>query len=319
MNKKIIPIFFAVDNNYAPFLSVVIESIKANSSMDYIYKLHVLNNDITPEFKHLIEKYNSDNIEIEFFSITKRLEELKTTLKLRDYYTNAIYYRLFIPELFPQYSKVLYLDADIVILDDISKLYEEDVDNYCLGVVRDDVISLCDEFKDYTIKALGVANEKYFNSGILVMNLDKMREYHILNKFLYMIPNFQFVVAPDQDFLNILCKDKVKYLNINWNFAPLNNAQFNDDVKLIHFKLTAKPWHYDNIQGGDKFWLYANKTEFKYYLQNLLLNYSSECKEKDNQVEENLKKLCIKEIERISEYQKVNGDFQTIIEGIINE
>ena len=55
------------------------------------------------------------------------------------------------------------------------------------------------------------------------------------------------------------------------------------------------------------------------FSKNLLTTYSNESKEKDNQVEENLKKLCIKEIERISEYQKVNGAFQTIIEGIINE
>ena len=113
MTSKNIPIFFAVDNNYAPFLSVVIESIKENSSKEYKYQLFILNNDISLEYKNKLNKYNKDNIEINFCSITEKLNSLKEKLPVRDYYSNAIFYRLFIAELYPEFDKALYYSENL--------------------------------------------------------------------------------------------------------------------------------------------------------------------------------------------------------------
>lgn len=311
--SKIVPIFFAIDNNYAPFLTIVLESILVNSSKDYMYEIYILNNDIDDEYKCEINKYNNINIKITFYSITKKINEMKLDLKTRDYYSSAIYYRLFIAELFPNLDKALYLDADIVVLDDISSLYKVDLGDNYLGAVRDDVINSCQEFKDYAFKALGISPKNYFNSGILVMNLKKFRDDKILNKFLDALCKIQFIVAPDQDYLNVICQDKVKYLDVNWNVAPLSNVLITEKVKLIHYKLTAKPWHYETINGGDKFMTYAKKTIFYDYILNKINTYSEEDKIKDISVEKNLKLLAMQETNRIQEFCKTNGKLKDLL------
>ena len=168
-----------------------------------------------------------------------------------------------------------------------------------LGVVKDDVASSCEEFKTYTKEALGVDSTKYFNSGILVMNLLKFRQDKMLDKFINLLKQIKFYVAPDQDYLNILCLDNVLYLSEDWNKAPLKGVVLDDNVKLVHFKLTAKPWHYENIQASDLFWKYAKRTKFYDILHNTLINYSLEEIEKDNLVEINLIKFAVEETKRI--------------------
>jgi lipopolysaccharide biosynthesis glycosyltransferase len=80
----------------------------------------------------------------------------------------------------------------------------------------------------------------------------------------------KFEVAPDQDYLNFLCKDKVKYAEIGWNKTPFPDKPFNDeDLKLIHYKLNFKPWHYDGVKYEKYFWQYAKKSSF--YLDLLVM------------------------------------------------
>lgn len=308
-----IPIFFACDNNYAPFVTVVLESIKENSSKEYIYEIYILNNNISDEYKEIIKKYNKNNIRINFYSIASELEKLKEKLQIRDYYSDAIYYRLFIAQLFKEYDKAIYLDADIVVLEDISKLYNIDIEDFYLGVVKDDVANSFNEFIIYVENAIKVKACEYFNSGILLMNLKKLREDKILNKFFKLHKFIKFIVAPDQDYLNVICNGKVKYLDESWNKAPLDGIIINSETKLIHYKLTLKPWHYDNINGGSYFWHYASKTNFHDYMINLLLNYTNEQKQKDLYVEENLKTLAINETVRIKDYLLNNKTYQEIL------
>lgn len=304
---KHIPIFFAVDNNYVPNLSVVIESIIENSSKDYIYDIHVLNENISLEYILKLKKYNKNNITISFCNVLDEIEKINEKLPTRDYYSNAIFYRLLIPTLFENYDKALYLDADIVVLGDISELYNHDVENYYLGVIKDDVALMCNEFIEYTTQALKVEKDKYFNSGILVMNLKKFRNDLMVDKFINLLKQIKFYIAPDQDYLNVLCSNKVLYISEEWNKAPLRNVLLTDDVKLVHFKLTAKPWHYEDIQMSDEFWKYAKRSEFFEQLHSTLINYSKEAKEKDSHIEENLISFAKEETTRI---KKINDELK---------
>ena len=228
--KKQIPIFFAVDNNYAPNLSVVIESIKENSSKEYEYDIYVLNENISIDYMNKLNKYNKDNVKLTFVDVSIKLSEISEKLPTRDYYSNAIFYRLLIPELFKDIDKAVYLDADIIILGDVSELYNHNVDDYYLGVVKDDVASSCSEFRTYTKEALGVDSSKYFNSGILVMNLKKFRDDLMWDKFINLLKKVKFFIAPDQDYLNVLCLDKVLYVSELWNMAPLHGVILPDDI-----------------------------------------------------------------------------------------
>ena len=104
-NKKEIPLVFAVDDNYAPFLCVALRSIMDNASVDYFYKVFILNTGLSIKNKKMIvsiAEEMSDDISIEYVNVAGRMDKLGCKTYLRDYYTNAIYYRIFIPSLFPQ-------------------------------------------------------------------------------------------------------------------------------------------------------------------------------------------------------------------------
>lgn len=287
MKSKIeIPIFFSTDDNYIPFLTVALHSIIENASKEYNYRVIVLNSGITEKNISEIRKLENSNFKIEFADVNKKINHIMSELTngLRDYYSNSIYYRIFIPSLFPKLKKALYLDADIVVIDDISKLYFEDLDDNLLGAITDDVVNGNESFKKYSDLVLGVKPEKYFNSGILVMNLDKFRDENIETKFVHLLSTYNFdTIAPDQDYLNYLCKGKVKYIHKGWDKMPMKDDNFSDeDLHLIHYNMFQKPWHYSDVLYEDYFWQYAKKSQFYDDLEEMKRLYSDEQKMLDD-------------------------------------
>ena len=136
--KKEIPVFFAVDDGYCPFLAVAIQSLIDNSSGENTYSVKILNTDISDENKRRIAGYGRDNVDIEFVDLNYYIKKIKDKLYTRDYYSKTTYFRLFIPNLYPQYDKILYLDSDVVILDDIANLYNMDLGDDLVAAAPDD-------------------------------------------------------------------------------------------------------------------------------------------------------------------------------------
>lgn len=292
MNKEIIPIFFSSDDNYIPFLSVAINSLISNASKEYNYEIIILNSGLSSENIQKISKYSKENVNIKFEDVRPKIKDIIKDLefRLRDYYSISIFYRLFIPSLFKKYKKAIYLDADIVLVDDISKLYNEDIDNFLVAGVPDEVVNNNVYFREYSVKSLDLEPGNYFNSGVLLMNLEKFREEKIEEKFLHILSKYNFdVIAPDQDYLNFLCKGKVKYIDRGWDRMPNPDKNFNDeDLHLIHFNMFQKPWNYDNVLYEDHFWKYANQTEFCNEINAMKAKYTVEDINKDKQGEINL-------------------------------
>ena len=182
-----IKVVFATDDKYIPFLAVAIESLVDNSSKYNYYSIKILHTDVSKENKKKIEKYETENVSIEFVDLNYYIEKVKDKLYTRDYYTNTTYFRLFLPELYPQYNKVLYLDSDIVILDDIAKLYNINMGDNLVAAAPDDIIQSNKVFQDYVEKVVGVSDYKhYFNAGVLLMNLDQLRKFNFQEKFVYL-------------------------------------------------------------------------------------------------------------------------------------
>ena len=119
-NKPIIPVFFATDDNYAPFLAIALTSIKENASKDYKYNIHILHRGLSLDSMEMLQKFNDDNFEVFYNDVEDNLNTFASKLFVRDYYSKATYYRIFIPSVFPEYDKALYLDCDIVVQGDIS-------------------------------------------------------------------------------------------------------------------------------------------------------------------------------------------------------
>ena len=293
-NRDVLPIFFAVDDGYIPFLAVSLQSLIDNSSEEHYYLIKILYTNISEENREKIKKYEKENVSIEFVDLNYYIEKIKDKLYTRDYYSKTTYFRLFIPNLYPQYNKALYLDSDIVLLEDVYDLYNIDMGDNLVAAAPDDVIQTIDVFKEYVEKVVGVASyENYFNAGVLLMNLDELRKFNFQEKFIYLLDKIKFSVAQDQDYLNRLCKGRVKIIDPNWNRMPIATEKANDgDIKLIHYNLAYKPWHFEDILYKDYFWEYAKKTEFLDIIQDIKNNYTDEEKFCDMEKDKNLRELA---------------------------
>lgn len=308
MKKKLnrIPIFFAVDDKYIPFLAVALQSIIDNSSSKNYYLCKILYTDITEENQEKIKKYERDNVNIEFVDLNYYIEELKDKLYTRDYFSKATYFRLFIPDLYPQYDKVLYLDVDIVALSDVANLYNINMGDNLVAAAPDDVIQTIEVFQEYVEKVVGVADYRdYFNAGVLVMNLDELRKFNFQEKFLYLLETVKFSVAQDQDYLNRLCKGRTKIIKNTWDRMPIGGDTVDrKKLHLIHYNLAFKPWHFEDILYKEYFWKYAKKTEFFDEIQKIKENYSDEEKFKDREADKALRALAQKESDCVGDDRK---------------
>lgn len=301
-----IPIFFAVDDGYCPFLAVAIQSLIDNCSEEYTYLIKILHTDIREENKKKIAKYERRNVDIEFVDLNYYIKKVKDKLYTRDYYSKTTYFRLFLPNLYPQYDKALYLDSDIVILDDIARLYNIDMGDNLVAAAPDDVIQTYPVFQTYVEKVVGVADyHNYFNAGILLMNLHQLRRFKFQEKFLYLLDRIKFSVAQDQDYLNRMCKGRVKLFEKEWNRMPIANAGIKpENVKLVHYNLAFKPWHFEDILYKEFFWMYAQETEYFGVIQSIRENYTEEERFRDRQSQERLMKLAKKEADCVGDDRK---------------
>ena len=312
-SNKGIPIFFAVDDGYIPFLAVTLQSLVDNSSSSNQYSIKILHTNVNEENKRKISKYQRENIDIEFVNLNCYVEKVKDKLFTRDYYTNATYFRLFIPELYPQYEKALYLDSDTVVLADIAELYNTDIGDNLVAAAQEGVIQNIKVYQDYVEKVVGVASyKKYFSAGVLLMNLNELRKHKFQEKILYLLSTVKYSVIQDEDYLNRICKGRVKFVDSTWNKMPIDidNVKI-EDIKLIHFNYVYKPWHFDNVLYGEIFWEYAKKTEFINDIKFIKENYTEEKKNRDIESDKNLRLLAQKECDCVGDDRQYKPTFET--------
>ena len=286
MLKKEIPIFFTIDDNYAPYLSVAINSLIENASKEYNYKIIVLHQGLNKENIKNISEYQREGFDIKFIHMKDGLETITDREENRfRYFTLTIYYRLFIPDMFPEYDKGIYIDSDIVVPGDISELFNTELGDNLIGACQDHSVVDIEAFAKYMEDTVGVDRFEYVNSGVLLMNLKGLREKQFSKRFLELLNKYHFDnVAPDQDYLNAMCNGKIHYLDEKWDAMPTPGRKEIENPKLIHYNLFQKPWCYDNIQYEDFFWKYAKKTSYYEELVEFKNNYSEEQKKADSDI-----------------------------------
>ena len=281
--KNPIPIFFACNDKYVPYLDVAIISLISHASSDREYRIIVLKTDITAQNQEVILKHATSNVFIEFYDVQKMLAPVRDKLPEVFYYSLAAYYRFFIETAFPQYDKAIYLDCDVVLLNDIAKLYDTDVSSCLVGAVYEQNTDRSPEFTNYVEEIIGIPHNTYFNSGVMVMNLAEFRKDKVQEKFLWMLSEYHFdSLAPDQEYLNVICHGKVKYLPTGWNKHSFPEPP-EGELNLCHFALSNKPWHYADTINGEHFWEYAVNSEFYPLLVDSLNNYSELDRKRDRE------------------------------------
>ncbi len=302
-----ITIFFAVDDNYVHLLKVALDSLIRNASKEYKYRIIILNSELSFESKKYIRKNcKAKHFNISFFDVSGQMETLAQKVNVRDYYTMTTYFRLILPKTFIDVKKAIYLDADIVVRGDISEMFNYDLGTNLVGAVPDRSVAEFPEFAEYTESALEIKKENYFNAGILLMNLERMRKEKFEERIIDLTKKVSFCVAQDQDLLNVICKDRVLILPYEWNVMPLGEKVA--DPKIIHYNLLFKPWKQDLVMYEDIFWSEAGKAGVAETLLEYKNSITDEMKEINAHALENVKALCLRERERHEYYREGIAD-----------
>lgn len=299
----LVPIFFACDENFVKYTMVAIRSVIENASPENQYKIHILHMGITEGTRKKATDMSTENVSIEFVDVAERMDSIKDRLPVRDYYTATTYYRLFIPEMYPEYRKALYIDSDTVVLKDVAELYSVSLGKTYAGVCPDRVVAQTEILGDYTEKVLGVKREHYFNAGVMLINCKQFRENHLLEEFIEMLGIYSFVVAQDQDYLNLICQDQVTYVHPKWNAqvfgqlaCPIN------EVGILHYNMAAKPWHYEDCRLAEYFWKYAKMVSEYDAIRTEMENYTDDQKREDSVSGDKLVNMAISEINNEDNY-----------------
>lgn len=285
MANKTIPIFFSIDDSYAPFLSVALKSAIDNSKSENNYRAIIMYESLSQDNRERLGSLATDNFKIDFVEMNEGLETITDRLSNRirsEYFTLTIYFRLFIASMFPEYDKAIYIDSDIVLEEDIAELFSIDIGDNFIGACRDASIDGIEPFQSYVEQVVGVDRNDYVNSGVLLMNLKKLRDADFDKHFLFLLNTYHFdSVAPDQDYLNAICKGSIYYLSPKWNAMPNEQKPKIEGAKLIHYNLFSKPWCYDGLQYGERFWHYAENSGYINEIREFKNNFTE-----DNQKEE---------------------------------
>lgn len=287
MNKVTIPIFYAIDDGYAKFVAVSIKSLIMNANNNYNYDINVIYENLSEENAKKLKSLETDNVKIILTEMNQNLSMITDKLgnRLREYtFTLTIFFRLFIPVMFPKYHKCIYIDADTVIPGDISRLYNEDLGNNYLGCIVDKSTIDNEILASYFEEVVGIPRDKYINSGVLLMNSKKLRELKIDEKFLDLYTKYGFdVIAPDQDYINSMCYGHIKYLSDIYDAMPNPNNKEVENPVIIHYNLFLKPWQYDDVQYYDYFWKYAKFTPYYDEILEIKNSYTDEDRKKDSE------------------------------------
>lgn len=308
MKSKTIPIFYACDGNFVKYTMVSLASMIQNASKDRFYHIHILHTDIPEEMKSKMLSMKNENFEITFENVMSYLELITDKLPIRHYYTKTTYYRLFIADMFPSYDKAIYIDSDTVVLGDISKLYDTDLSDNLVGACHEQVMKQIEVYGRYVEEVVDISRNCFFNAGLLLINSALWREKELLSKFSALLSEYNFIVTQDEDYLNVLCKDRVLWLDGRWNTElteGIEHPYSPDDAFVIHYIMTNKPWHYKDCLGSDIFLLYIDKTPVKDEIIDELNRYTDEQRECDRLSAENLKDMAISEINKEDSFKKI--------------
>ena len=265
--NKPIPIFYTITDDYAKYAAASINSIMKHANPDRYYRVIIMYDRLSLRNRWLLRNMVTRNVAIEFHKMkySLYLQIIMHYCSMRsgsgDFFAKPVYYyRAFIPRMFLQYDKGIYVDSDTIMMDDIAELYDMELGENVIAARPDLKVAMVPEFVDYVEKALGISHGDYVNSGVLLMDLKKLRKEHYITKMTDLIKEDADLVAPDQDYLNVILKGKIKHLGKEWNLQP--EGEDPKGAKILHYNLSKKPWYHDDVTAGEEFWKAVKGTGF---------------------------------------------------------
>lgn len=251
--KTTINIVMAVNKAFLKPLKVAFKSLVENSKNHF--KLYLLNSSLTEKELNELTHFIEINCKSEF-KVIDIDESLFVGFPLSSkQFTIESYYRIFIPYFLPKdMERCMWLDADTLILNDISCYYFQDLKgksiSACLDINNDKLMS--------HKKNLRLWNNNYFNSGVILYDLDKVRKGLSYTKIQNTMKEYSTELCYyDQDLLNILFYEDILYYDKSINYQLFDNfSNINDEnIAILHFVGRIKPWNYK----------YVNKQKYMYW------------------------------------------------------
>ena len=252
-----IPIAIAFTPNYFVQAATLLRSVLDACPDGEFRVVCLLTEEIPDRMKEKLQRMGEGRLALEYIPLQGRLQDVYIDPR----YSEAASLRLLLPELLPELDRILYLDCDIIVRQDLARLWREtDLGDNYLGVVFEAPI----EGQSERFRALGCDPDRYFNSGFLLMNLAQMRAEKVSEKLLEAcrVPYLEF---PDQDALNQVCQGRVLPLSPLYNsirtffipkYKPAFVRQYGEELwdrvqreGTVHYT-GGKPWNLFTVQFG---------------------------------------------------------------------
>lgn len=279
---NIVPVVFAFDNNLILPACVCISSLMMNAKEDTFYDIFILHSANIALKKEELDKLSQyyQNCRIQYRQVDNTFD---SAFEIRGI-TTSTYYRLLIPDLIPEYDKIIYSDVDVIFRSDLSNIYfSMDLhDSYVAGVNA--LIPFIPDMRAYYQKMRKVEMKGIIYAGNIILNSKKIREDNIIEQFKKLAKKkFRF---QDLDVLNIVCQNRVTYLKpefcVTTYFAELSIRNrtilrqywTDNDIALalqsgiVHYN-GQKPWKGFCVN-FDIWWEYYRKSPFfdeKFYFE----------------------------------------------------
>ena len=286
--KNAVSIMMSTDDNYVPCCIAMLQSIIEHANAVKKYDIVVVTRNITTINKNMLEGMSRQNISVRVYDISKYVKRFDATkFNINAHFSIDAYSRMFIPDLFEKYKKILYLDVDMIALRDVGELYDTDIGDNWWGVVQDKFFvtechSTADtpmkkDLVDYIHNTLHMdCIADMFNSGVMIWNIDKCKKDKVLEKCLAKLAEIKTPRFVDQCILNAVANGQhiywlSPYWNVFWNVSMhwldgFNSESYNtalhyiENPYILHFTGSVKPWNEPWRDNAEVFWVYARKT-----------------------------------------------------------
>ena len=267
IEKKPITIVVASDNHFAILIAALLKSIDLNHKTDEHIDFYIIDDGISAKAKSRLETIaDPSRITLKWF---KSKEIIPADIVIPVDTTSmplTTFLRIFAPYIIdPELDKLIYLDVDIILQDDISKFWNISLGDYTVGAVQDYSKTVdCQWAGIPNYKELGLAPDtKYFNAGVLLMNPKKWREEKLTNKVISALVDYkEHVQMGDQYGLNVVLANKWMELDPKWNWFALYEDEKPHLVHFVEIKPIFSNYHFKEVY-KQEFFRYLAMTPWK--------------------------------------------------------
>ena len=289
-------IVMSANEAYVPHVATSIASIIKNKLDNTLINIYFLHDDINVQFIQKIKDLESLDKTNNTKIIPKLFDVEIDKKNLSGNFAKETVFRLNLPKLFPNLDKILHLDPDLIVLKDLTDLYNTDLSTYYIAGVKDLIcVNIIKSQKQVVYKNkkmswleyykyIGLNENQLYNylqAGVLLFNLKQIKQDSNQDLMLDTLYKNGYFIFDDQDCINLAFKDKIKYIDIRYNFTDpryqleYNNLNYDEQQEynksknnpfIIHYTGRDKPWNFKKnyiLLYWKNYWQYRQLTSFK--------------------------------------------------------